>query len=312
MKVAMKFKIKFLNIFVLTFLSIFHGQNILSKIRLMTFHYNRPDFLELQCKCLNKFLKERDEYELIVFNDAIDTQLKQEIEAMCSKYRAICINYPQELHGQGLLIEKIKRWGYDPTSGSTRHCQLVEYALVNFGYNHDDIIGIFEGDVFLTRNFSIREALKDKDIISAVQTDRDGLRIEFLWIGLCFINIKNLPHKETLCFDLHFHNDKIFLDSGGSTYYYLNNNPTVIVKKYYRLPIASLPRNDKEKLEALGFNQEEVCFLQNMSSHQEESAFVSLEFHFDKHFLHFSFSRYNGSTDQKSKACKTFLTKILE
>src|ERR1700694_1333846 len=85
--------------------------NIDGKIRLMTFHYNRPDFLELQCKCLNKFLKEKDDYELVVINDAVDPELREQIEQTCKEFGAQCVNYPQELHDTGPLIEKIKRWG---------------------------------------------------------------------------------------------------------------------------------------------------------------------------------------------------------
>lgn len=288
----------------------FYVVKIDSKIRLMTFHYNRPDFLELQCKCLNKFLKEKNDYELIVFNDAVDPRLRDQITRISKAYGAQCIIYPQELHDTGPLIEKIEKWGYGK-SGSVRHCQLVQYALDRFGYSHDDIVGIFEGDIFLTREFSLREALKNNNVIGAVQTDRDGIGIEYMWIGLCFFNIKNLPNKETLSFDLHFHNDRIFLDSGGSSYYYLKNNPEVSVKKYYRLPIASLPRNDKAQLESMGFFPKEVSFLQNMADYVAENRFVSVEYHIDNHFIHFSWSRSSETTDNKSKLFENYLNDIL-
>lgn len=297
------------SLFLLLILSMINSEG---KIRLMTFHYNRPDFLEYQCKCLNKFLKEKNDYELIVFNDAVDPELRDQIIATCKTYGVQCVIYPQELHNTGRLIEKIKRWGYDAKSGSVRHCQLVQYALDNYGFNHDDIVGIFEGDVFLTRELSLREILKVNTIAGAVQTDRDGMGIEYMWIGLCFIDTKKLINKETFSFDLHFHNDRIFLDSGGSSYYYLKNNPEVPVKKYYRTPINKLPRSNKVQLESMGFSSKEICFLQNMADYVAESTVTSLEFHMDFHFIHFSFSRYNGSTDTKSILFKKYLADILE
>lgn len=139
-----------------------------------------------------------------------------------------------------------------------------------------------------------------------------GAGIEYIWIGLSFFNIKNLPNRKTLCFDLHYHNNKIFLDSGGSSYYYIQNNPKVPVKKYYRRGIVSLPRNDKAQLEAIGFSPKEVCFLQSMAEYQAESSVYAMEYHMDYHFIHFSWSIYYDGTDNKSKLFKKYLSDILE
>lgn len=298
--------------FFLACLIIFHMVTIGARIRLMTFHHNRPDFLELQCQCINKFLKEKDDYDLIVINDATDPYVSSQIADVCKMYGAQCIIYPQELHSTGALLQKMQKWGHDHNNGSVRHCQLVQYALDNFGYDHDDIVGIFEGDVFLTRELSLREKLREYDLIGAVQTDRDGAGIEYIWIGLSFFNIKNLPNKKKLCFDLHVHEDQVFLDSGGSSYYYLKDNPSVPVKKYYRMPIGSLPRNNKAQLEAMGFSPKEVSFLQSMVDYKPESNIYSLEYHMDYHFIHFSFSRYSDNADNKSKLFMKYILDILE
>lgn len=250
-------KLKSILVILITFCII----NIETRIRLMTFHHNRPDFLELQCQCINKFLNEKNEYELIVINDAVNSHLRDQIANVCKTYGAQCVIYPQELHTTGALLQEMQKWGHDHSNGSVRHCQTVQYALDKFGYDHDDIVGIFEGDVFLTREFSVRAALNEYDLIGAIQTDRDGLGIEYLWIGLCFFNIKKLSNKKTLCFDLTYLNNKIFLDSGGSTYYYLHNNPDVPVKKYNRMPLGTLPRHDTTQLELMGFSQKEIRFL---------------------------------------------------
>lgn len=295
----------------LIFLFLLCMLSIEARIRLFTFHYNRPDFLALQCQCLNKFLKEKDDYELIVFNDAVDPQLRNQIIKTCENYGAQCIIYPQELHYTGSLVQKMQKWGHDGNNGSVRHCQLVQYALDNFGYDHDDIIGIFEGDVFLTREFSLRESLQAYDMIGAVQTDRNGIGMEYIWIGLTFFNVKKLPNKKTLSFDLHVHNDQVFLDSGGSSYYYLQQNPKVPVKKYYRTGIVSLPRNNKSLLEAMGFSPKEISFLQSMVDYQIESHVYSLEFHMDYNFIHFACSRYYQGHEKKLKLFKDYLNDIL-
>ena len=67
----------------LTLLLLFNS-SIHAKILIYTFAYNRPDFIEIQYHTFKKFLKE--EFELVVFNDARKEEMKQEIDSMCKKY----------------------------------------------------------------------------------------------------------------------------------------------------------------------------------------------------------------------------------
>lgn len=275
-----------------------------AKIRLLTFHYNRPDFIEVQHKMLQKFLLEKNDYELFVFNDAVNENLKIEIEQTCQKLGITCINFPQELHYTTDFN------GVVAGNGSVRHCRIVQYALENYGYNHDDIIGIIEGDLFLIREFSIRDQLKNYDLVGAIQTDRDDRGYEYIWIGLSFFDPTKLPNKRMLNFDLTWI-DNVFLDSGGSTYYYLQNNPKVPIQKYYRLPIDTLPREDEEKLRNRGFTPQEICFLKQMAYYEPEHPFVSTEFHLDKHFIHYAFSRTSSTSQKKAQIFQDFFNGIL-
>jgi hypothetical protein len=286
-----------LNLIMLIFLISSLGLSLHAKIRLFTFHYNRPDFLELQHKTLQKFLKEKDDYELIVFNDARDIELKKKIELTCENLGIQCINFPQHLHDNA-------------ENGSYRHCHLVQYALENFGYEHDDIVGIMEGDVFLIRDFSIRETLKNYNIVAAMQQSVNNKDLEYIWIGLSFLDMKNLPNKHSLNFSWAYYNGA-FLDSGGNTYHYLKNNPNVAIEKYFRIPIASLPREDAQQLHQLGFTQQEISFLKKMSGYEAEHIYISAEFHLDKHFLHYSWSRNANDINAKSLAFNDFLNDIL-
>jgi hypothetical protein len=285
----------------------FVSAHINGKIRLFTFHYNRADFVELQHRCLNKFLKEKNDYELIVLNDATDPKYKQQIEQTCQKLKITCINFPQELHLTGALVDYLintsngsSKW-LSTSQGSVRHCQLAQYALDNFGYNHDDIVGIMDGDLFLIKEFSLREYLSNYDFIGAVQTDREAKGIEYIWIGAAFFNVKKLPNIKTLSFDLTFVNET-WLDSGGRTYYYLKNNPDIRIKKYYRQPITDLPRNDKQKLKKLGFSQKEIRFFKrSLDCSFDSTPFLTTEFHIDNHFLHYANSRSKNKSYQKAK-----------
>lgn len=307
---------------ILLFLTI----DINSKIRLFTFHYNRPDFLELQIKCFDKFLKEKEDYELIVFNDAIELNIEKQIKQICEKYKIRCINFPQDLHKTycpNLLKFGTSQWG------AVRYCQLVQYALDNFGYDHDDIIGLIEGDVFLIRPFSIREYIKNNDILGVIRTNRgQNKNIEYTWIGLTFFNIEKLPNKKTFNFDFVFHKNtkKFLLDCGGQTYYYLRDNPSVRWKKFSTIRIVDLPREDNKKLREMAFSLNETEFLNKMVPYKAEYEFCSMELHIDNHFIHYSWSRvpqkdssskiviaFDMKFDEfKDKNFKEFINKIIQ
>ena len=53
------------------------------KVLIFTFAYNHPDFIELQHKLFQKFLK--DEYEFVVFDDSKDNNITNEINLVCQK-----------------------------------------------------------------------------------------------------------------------------------------------------------------------------------------------------------------------------------
>jgi diphthamide synthase (EF-2-diphthine--ammonia ligase) len=70
--------------------------NLHAKVRILTFHYNQADFIEMQYKTLSKFLK--DDFELIVFNDARTEKNKKWIERVCDQYQIKCVRYEPQWH----------------------------------------------------------------------------------------------------------------------------------------------------------------------------------------------------------------------
>lgn len=182
-----------------------------AKVLIFTYSYNRPDFIEIQHKTFEKFLL--DEYEFIVFNDAIDESMRIQIEQICQKYEIKCIRIPQEIH--------------DPIyNASVRNCDVVHYSLEKVGFAHDDIVALFDSDLFLIREFSIKKYMKNYDLAGQWQI-RDN--INYLWIGLVFLNMATMPNKNTINFGLgKIENSQT--DSGGYTHYYLKNNPNARVR----------------------------------------------------------------------------------
>jgi hypothetical protein len=290
-----------------------------SKIRLITLQYNRPDFIEMQQRCLNKFLKEKDDYELIVFSDAVDPVCKQQIEQTCERLGIMCVNFPQELHHTGVLINYLRNFTWWPgldrynegQNGSVRHCQIVRYALENFGYGHDDIVGILEGDIFLIRDFSIRDEMKNHDILCATRFDREGKGVEYIWIGLVFVDFNKIPNPKSLNFDIaHIHG--AFLDSGGSSHHYLKANSNLRMKNSQIIPILDLAKNNETYLRAIGYSDDELFLIKGLANLPINTCHILLpEFHFETRFLHQSQSRYAGQYEPVSNLFRDFLNRIL-
>jgi hypothetical protein len=184
-----------------------------AKVLIFTYSYNRPDFIEIQHKTFQKFLL--DDYEFLVFNDATNDDMCTQIEQMCQKYAIRCIRIPQEIHGSV----------YNP---SVRNCTVVNYSLNLIGFDHDDIVALVDSDMFLIKEFSIRNYLKDFDLAGL---DQIRGSINYLWIGLVFLNMATMPNKNTLNFNCGAV-ENTQTDSGGYTYYYLKNNPNARTKYF--------------------------------------------------------------------------------
>src|ERR1700730_829964 len=143
-----------------------------AKVLIFTHSYNRPDFIEIQHKTFQKLLK--DEYEFVVFNDAPEAPMEQNIRKVCNDCNIQCIRIPQEIHQRPYLMRLPGEYYNDP---AVRNCNVVQYSLDVLGFAHDDILVIIDSDLFLVREFSFRDCLKDCDLAGLKQG------VGYLWIG---------------------------------------------------------------------------------------------------------------------------------
>ena len=144
-----------------------------AEVLLLTFHYNRPEFIEYQHKCYQKFLK--DDYRLIVFNDAKDPSIEKEIRNTCERLGIECVRFEQKWHFTHPLNEEFKKnFGSQKlnlshllpprckdiskiaSQPSLRHSRVIQYALDHYGYQHNDLVALVDGDLFPYCKFSIR------------------------------------------------------------------------------------------------------------------------------------------------------------
>lgn len=119
--------------------------------------------------------------------------------------------------------------------------------------------------------------------------------VNYVWTGLCFFNMPRLPDRKTICVNAGFiYGQRV--DSGGYLHYYLQKHPELIIKMmpgFMPGLVAFCPHRGtidhpnyhvslQEQLKSLkeqGFYEKEITFLQKKPD--------TIEFHFNKHFIHY-------------------------
>ena len=185
--------------------------------------YNRPDFIEMQYKTFKKFLK--DDYTLMVFNDASNEYMCKKIENECAKYEITCIRVPQNLHNIHPFCGR--------APASFRHGEVLQFAFENYGFKHNDIVTPVDSDMFLIEDFSIREYLGDYDL-TYIKTCIGCPKGERFSISTHFgpINMPKIPSPETMRFIPSMYPDGEFFDTGENThFYFLKHQDKLNMKK---------------------------------------------------------------------------------
>lgn len=190
-----------------------------AKVLIITYVYNRPDFIDYHCRTFEKFLL--DDYEYMVFNDAPPGEKYDEIKAVCRKWNVPCIDNPEWIHQH---TQEEPFWHEASGTGTRRHSDGINFSMRAIGYKYDGIVALFDSDLFLIKPLSIEKLMQGKDIVSVMrQAWNDNPALEHLWPGLTFLAMNRLPNKETLDFKCGNINGNI-VDTGGYTYYYLRDN----------------------------------------------------------------------------------------
>jgi hypothetical protein len=264
----------------------------IAKIRIITFHYNKPDFIELQHKCFKKFMS--DDYEILVFNDAATMENELSIKTTCERLGIQCIRFQPEWHLTDPLNQKVKNWMDNPdiyshinfnrypevllstiqSQPSIRHCHVIQYALDNYGYNHNDIIVILDGDAFPIRKLDLRRMLKRTQIagIERLISEED---VSYLWVPFIAFNptLKNNPN-------IRF--NKILGHSSTGYYHWTYN-----------------------EIYQAGYTADEAWLIKNLPWP------TCVEFHMNSSILHFAGSSFNiEGHEVKSQYVHEFINRI--
>ncbi len=323
------------------FLALFFNLDGFATVRILTFHYNQPNFVELQYKTLKKFLK--DDFELIVFNDARTLENERGIENVCKEYGIKCIRFKPEWHLtdplniylQSRLQEPSTKgnWGWNEETSiekiannpSIRHSHVIQYALDHYGYDHDDIVVIMDGDNFLIKPLSIRDLLSSHDIVGFNQNcdflgkGRKQLQlsplnnVDSLWVVFIAFCPSKLPNPR----ELQFHADVInghptipnntMGDTGSAVFKYLQKYPYLKVLTYHWQDSGIFRAYfSEQELKEIGFSDELIRFIHNIAP-------GNVQFFVFEHFVHFSaVSAKVAYHDQKVHYLREFVDEILK
>ncbi len=200
----------------LSYLAIFYFFSArAAQVLIITHSYNQPEFIEWQHKTFNKFL--HDDFEFVVFNDAVDDTIAQLIIDVCMKLSVRCFRVPQE--NRGLNAYSVP---------SRRHAEAAQYSMEMLGFNHDGIVMMVDSDMFLINDFCVVDYLKEHDIAGICQSS-SSQKYHYLWAGLIFFKMNSLPEKNTINLSDGFINGER-IDTGGNLYYYFQAHPELKIR----------------------------------------------------------------------------------
>jgi len=281
-----------------------------AKVLIFTYAYNRPDFVEIQHKTFQKFVE--DEYEFVVFNDAVDSSIYNQIHAVCARCGIRCIDIPQTIHNQPYLPREPEESYHAP---AVRNANVVQYSLNTLGFAHDDTVMLIDGDMFLVKKFNISQYMASYDLAGLKCVNQD---VDYIWIGLAFLNMATMPNKTTINFNCG-RVGRVGVDAGGHTHDYLVSNPQARVRYFDNCyincygghTITSRYHNMQDKpyntklLRRLGFDPIAIELI--------EAGAHRIEFLLENKFFHYrSGTNWNGQSSKYHEAKTKLFTRFIE
>lgn len=176
------------------------------KISIFSFAVNDSFPIDIAHRQFKKYLK--DDFEYILFNDAFDPKMEQNINIITSFNNIKSVRVPQDIH-------KIQ----NPSEGyaATLNWAVQEYAVKN----NCEIIVLIHTDVFPIQDVNISSIIENNIAASTVEYKIiDGKGIIYFYPAFTIINMTLLQNPKDIDFGL-----EPGLDCGGKTKYFIENNP---------------------------------------------------------------------------------------
>ena len=173
-------------------------------IHIFTSVVNRPDFVLLQNKLFQKFLK--NDYQFHVVDDSIDQTISEQFDTICSE------------NGFSYYKKPERTVQMNPAQACADTVQWTYDTLIKENHKND-IVFFCDSDLFLVDEFDIVDYMNGA-IIAGLPQYRGS--VTYMWNGIMFFN---MPMMEDL--NINFSDGVIedeLTDVGGRTYYYFKKN----------------------------------------------------------------------------------------
>jgi hypothetical protein len=173
-------------------------------IHIFTSVVNRPDFVLLQNKLFQKFLK--NDYQFHVVDDSIDQTISEQFDTICSE------------NGFSYYKKPERTVQMNPAQACADTVQWTYDTLIKENHKND-IVFFCDSDLFLIDEFDIVDYMNGA-IIAGLPQYRGS--VTYMWNGIMFFN---MPMMEDL--NINFSDGVIedeLTDVGGHTYYYFKKN----------------------------------------------------------------------------------------
>ncbi len=174
------------------------------KISIFSFAVNDKFPIDIQHR---QFRKHCPDDRFILFNDAVEEQMVNNLNITASYSNIECVRVPQSIH-----IRQNPSEGYAAT---------LNWALHRYSVDNDlETIVMMHSDVFPLQHINIQEIIGDHVVASVTECrEFKGETIHYLYPALTIINVKALGDVSQLNFECD-----LGLDTGGKTHTYVMKN----------------------------------------------------------------------------------------
>ena len=208
----------------------------MKKILIVSPYYNNPHFIEYQINSFNKKIKEP--YDFIILDDAEkdtkcllkDSNASIEIQKECKRFNIKYIKVDTEIHKREYAdigvreMFKIKT----PRIGGASYCHgrvlnwFMKNILTEDYYKKYKTMLIIDADVFILKNMSLDNVLKNHSVCSPRPTPNHG----YIYpdVGFLLINMEIIPYEHIIemNFLLLLPINKKFFDTGSKLHIFFD------------------------------------------------------------------------------------------
>ncbi len=177
-------------------------------IKIFTYAFNNPKYLEYQIKAFKKFMTEP--YDFCCVDNAIASDIRHQL-------RQISIN-------NGIRYQINQK--PDHSLHGLSHYSALQWSYNTLMVNQQDTCVMVDHDMFPIHPISISELLDGALIAGAPQS---RYHVQYLHPSLMVFKMGELPNKETISF-YGGKIDDLNVDIGGELHYYFTKNPGVKVR----------------------------------------------------------------------------------